>query len=101
MKTYLKMALLAALAFALPPQSLASGPASGAWVAEVSGMSCPLCAHNIEKQLKRDPNVSRVTVDLGKGEVTVVYALAPLAAETSIRKAIDRAGFTVGKVHPR
>ena len=35
----------------------------------VSGMGCPLCASNIDKQLERLPGVETVKVDLGTGKV--------------------------------
>lgn len=74
---------------------------SPALVAAVSGMSCPLCAHNIEKQLNKDSDIQSVEVDLGKGTVTVVYQQIKSDSEKFIRKSIERAGFTVGKIAPR
>lgn len=70
------------------------------WRAEVLGMSCPLCSNNIEKQLRRDRNVSKVVVDLGTGNVTVNYTNKDLNARESIKRAIENAGFTVKEVEP-
>ncbi len=71
------------------------------WVAQVAGMSCPLCSNNIEKQLKRDKLVSDVEVDLGRGTVTVYYLAVKIGAEDPIRKSVERAGFTVLNVERR
>jgi copper chaperone CopZ len=76
-----------------------SQPASKIWVAEVLGMSCPLCANNIEKQLKRDKTVESVEIDLGKGDVKITYS-REVAETGSIKKAIEDAGFSTRKIYP-
>lgn len=97
MRNVFKITGLLLIAYFLSPtQSLAMG--GEIWIAEVSGMSCPLCANNIEKQLTKDPDVSGVEVDLGSGSVKIHYMRERLGAEVLIRTSIERAGFTVGKV---
>lgn len=64
----------------------------------VYGMSCPLCANNVDKQLLEVDGVESVQVDMGTGEVKV--ALAPDARVTrrQLTEAVDRSGFTVAEV---
>ncbi|MEO1088736.1 MAG: heavy-metal-associated domain-containing protein, partial [Acidobacteriota bacterium] len=66
---------------------------------EVLGMSCPLCAHNISQQLEKIPAVKKTHIDLGTGIVSA--GLAPDEAWPSVdelKAAVDKAGYTVGKV---
>jgi copper chaperone CopZ len=64
----------------------------------VHGMSCPLCANNVDKQLLTVPGVQSVNVNMGTGEVKV--SLAPNAGVTKARlaKAVDDSGFTLAEV---
>jgi copper chaperone CopZ len=70
------------------------------WAAEVLGLSCPLCANNIEKQLKRDKDVKEVTINLGTGQVIVHYKSEKPNMQSAIKKAIEDSGFTVRGVIP-
>lgn len=66
---------------------------------EATGMSCPLCASNIESVLTRHPGVGDVVVDLGSGKVYV--GLRPGAAWPSSQEmaaAVRDAGFTPVRV---
>lgn len=71
---------------------------SKVWLAEVFGLSCPLCANNIEKQLKRDKDINKVSIDLESGKVIVDYKVSKPNMEGSIQKAIEDSGFTVREV---
>lgn len=64
----------------------------------VHGMSCPLCANNVDKLLMTVPGVESVRVDMGTGEVKV--ALAPQARVTraQLAKAVNDSGFTLKEV---
>ncbi len=64
----------------------------------VTGLSCPLCAHNIDQQLRQVPGVKSAHVDLGKGEVHVSLAEFPKPSSADLAAAVDRAGFTVVKI---
>jgi copper chaperone CopZ len=70
------------------------------WVAEVRGMSCPLCANNIEKQLKRDKAVESVEIDLGSGVVKIFYSRPMSGVGAAIKKSIEDAGFSTGEIQP-
>jgi len=64
----------------------------------VKGMSCPLCANNIDKQLLRVPGVQHVSVDLGTG--LVLARLAPVSppSREQLVEAIQRSGFTLDRI---
>jgi copper chaperone CopZ len=65
----------------------------------VSGMGCPLCATNIDKQLERLSSVKSVDVDLGTGKVRVgMLAGKPHPSPARFGEAVEDAGFTLVKV---
>lgn len=61
----------------------------------VNGLSCPLCATNIEGQLKRLPGVNIVDIDLDQGLVSVSMGGKERPTRAQIARAIEDAGFTV------
>jgi copper chaperone CopZ len=67
----------------------------------VHGMSCPLCANNIDKQLLDVNGVTSVDVNLNDGLVLV--HVAPGAATTygQIADAVERSGFTLVRIEGR
>ncbi|MCF8567061.1 cation transporter [Alicyclobacillus tolerans] len=60
-------------------------------VLKVKGMTCNHCKHAVESALQDLPNITKATVDLAKGEVTVEMS-GEVSRET-IRAAIDEAGY--------
>jgi copper chaperone CopZ len=68
----------------------ADGPVA---VLRVSGLSCPLCAHNIHQQMMAIPGVRGVRVDLGKGEVIVSLANKGAPDGKTLGSAIEQSGF--------
>lgn len=68
----------------------------------VNGMGCPLCATNIDKQLKRLPGIKDVKVDLGVGVVTLTLQPgAPHPSPARLGDAVEDAGFTLVKIEER
>lgn len=61
----------------------------------VNGLSCPLCAHNIDQQLMRVPGVRAVFVDLGKGEVTVAVSETNAPSREQFVRAVAASGFSL------
>lgn len=61
----------------------------------VNGLSCPLCAHNIDQQLMRVPGVRAVFVNLGKGEVTVAMSETGAPSRDQLSRAIAASGFSL------
>lgn len=61
----------------------------------VYGMSCPLCATNVDKQLLAVNGVSDVNVDLSSGKIDVALAAKPRPTTRQLAGAIERSGFTL------
>lgn len=63
----------------------------------VRGLSCPKCANNVNLQLDKVEGVGETHIDMGKGEVRVVFEpLAPIhPSKAALARAITDAGFTV------
>lgn len=64
----------------------------------VHGMSCPLCANNVDKQLMTVPGVESVRVDMGSGQVKVALAADARVTREQLAKAVDNSGFTLMEV---
>lgn len=67
----------------------------------VHGMSCPLCANNVDKQLLDVPGVSAVQVDMSNGRVAVALAPEAGVSRKQLADAVHRSGFTLAEVHVR
>lgn len=64
----------------------------------VQGMSCPLCASNIDKQLLDLGGVEKVTVDLGTGQVQARLSRVNPPTREQLTRAIQRSGFTLDRI---
>ena len=64
----------------------------------VDGLACPFCAYGIEKELTGLDGVEKVEVDINKGVVVVTAAEGARIPETSLRQAVDNAGFSLRRV---
>ena len=64
----------------------------------VHGMSCPLCANNVDKQLLDVKGVKAVRVDMGTGEVLVELIPGVVVTRDQLAGAVDRSGFTLAEV---
>lgn len=64
----------------------------------VLGMSCPLCANNITKQLHRLPGVRDVSINLGTGLVLVQMNPSNSPSREQLTDAIAQSGFTLDRV---
>lgn len=60
---------------------------------EISGMTCGGCARSVTRAVQAVPGVAKAVVDLEGGAVTVDGTVAVDA----VARAIERAGFTVGR----
>ena len=63
---------------------------------KISGMACAMCEAHINDAVRRVFSVKKVTSNHSKGE-TIILSEEPLE-ETSLRKAIDDNGYTVGEI---
>jgi copper chaperone CopZ len=64
----------------------------------VHGMSCPLCASNVDKQLLEVPGVTLASVNMGSGEVTVTFAPKARVTRKQLEDAVYKSGFTLAEV---
>ena len=64
----------------------------------VEGLSCPMCASNVDKELAQIPGVTGVSVDLNSGTVTVALAQAPRPSAADFEKAVYDSGFTLKQI---
>ena len=62
------------------------------------GLSCPLCAHNIDSTLRRLPGVTDVQIDLQAGRVTAALLRGKSPSADALRKAVEDSGFSVDAV---
>jgi copper chaperone CopZ len=62
------------------------------------GLSCPLCASNIDKTLKELPGVEYAKVDLSTGKVVVYHDPANPPSDEALARAVDDAGFTLDRI---
>ncbi len=65
----------------------------------VQGMSCPLCATNVDKQLLAIRGVHSAVVDLGTGEVNVEFSnLVAHPTREQLEQAIIDSGYTLAEI---
>ncbi len=75
-------------------QPLPPGPI----VMYMNGLSCPLCATNIDQQVERLPGVSDVKVDLSTGKVKANLSGPSTPSPRQLANAADAAGVTLIKI---
>lgn len=75
-------------------QPLPPGPI----VMYMNGLSCPLCATNIDKQVETLPGVSDVKVDLSTGKVQAMLSGPKTPSPRQLANAADVAGITLVKI---
>ena len=69
-------------------------PAADTRVMTVYGMSCPLCATNVDKQLLRVPGVEKVDVNLADGKIQVKIDEQNAPTDERLKDAVVESGFT-------
>ena len=62
---------------------------------QADGVACPFCAYGIEKQLGAIEGVEAVETDIKSGTVIVTMQDGATLDETTARKAVEAAGFTL------
>lgn len=67
----------------------------------VHGLSCPLCASNLDQQLLRIDGVSDMWVDLQTGYVQIEIESGKTVAATDLNGAVRNAGFTLREIRTR
>lgn len=64
-------------------------------VLTVYGMSCPLCANNVDKVLLAVPGVTGVQVDMGSGRAVVSLDVKNPPSKRELAQAVDKSGFSL------
>lgn len=67
----------------------------------VFGMSCPLCANNVDNSLMEVPGVTDVSLDMGTGIAVVSLDGRTPVSRRQLAAAIDRSGFSLQRVDVR
>ena len=63
---------------------------------QVDGLACPFCAYGIEKRLRKIDGVKEIEADISAGAVTVKMVEGKTLGKEEARKAVKKAGFTLG-----
>ncbi len=66
----------------------------------VNGLSCPLCASNVDRQIGALPGVASADVNFEKGTIDLSL-VEPRPSPMTLERAVDRAGFTLVSIEPR
>lgn len=61
----------------------------------VKGMTCPSCAASVERELKVLPQVASVSISLKQNTATIVMKEGQSPPKDQIKRAIEKAGFSV------
>ena len=63
---------------------------------QVDGLACPFCAYGLEKRLKKIDGVKEIEPNIAAGTITVTMAEGKTLGKEEARKAVKKAGFTLG-----
>lgn len=66
----------------------------------VNGLSCPLCASNVDKQLEGVRGVEKIKIDFAAGVIDLGLS-EPRPSPAMLARAIDQAGFTLIKIEKK
>lgn len=66
----------------------------------VNGLSCPLCASNVDRQIGALGGVTSTEVNFERGTIDLSLT-DPRPSPFALERAIDRAGFTLVGIEPR
>lgn len=61
----------------------------------VFGLSCPLCASNLETQFRRIPGIAGHRMDLDTGIIHVQVRQGGFVPAASVKRAVEDAGFSL------
>jgi len=64
----------------------------------VHGMSCPLCANNVNNTLRDVQGVTNVQVDMGTGRTRVTVDEAAGVTHGQLASAVHKSGFTLHRI---
>ncbi len=67
-------------------------------VLRVDGMSCPFCAHGLEKRLREIATIDTLVIRVSDGLVYVRASAGKTVTDDQLRAAVKRAGFTLREI---
>jgi mercuric ion binding protein len=67
-------------------------------VLTIHGMSCPLCANNINGRLMKEDGVQKVQIDMKTGLVTVFFEADNAPTSVALKRAVKESGFTLKEI---
>lgn len=67
-------------------------------VMTVHGLSCPLCAHNLDGVIGKIDGVESIAVDLNAGEVALGLAKGHSVSPRQLAQAVSDAGFSTKSI---
>ena len=67
-------------------------------VLTIHGMSCPLCASNVDGALMDVPGVRSVALDMSTGEATLALDPSVAVSHQQLKDAVDRSGFSLVRI---
>ncbi len=79
--------------------SLMSLPAFAAIVASIPAMTCQDCAESITAELRANPAVEDVKVDVERKTATITVRDGADLSDAEIKKAVEAAGFVLAGVN--
>lgn len=79
------------------PSSTVDPPAAATATMQIAGLSCPLCASNADKSLRRLPGVFDARTNLTTGEIRLWLDPAATPTPQTLADAVLDAGFTVAR----
>ena len=82
----------------MQPTADASGNPDDVAVITAAGMSCPLCAANIERQLRKLPGYESMELNLDSGKLFVKVDPAQRPSKEQLGQAVIDGGFTLESV---
>ncbi len=96
-KLTVTMKILGSVLFALFLGAAVAGAqeAKSVYKVYVDGLSCPFCTYGIEKKFSKVKGVEKIDVDLKTGSTIITMAAGTTLDETTARKAVEAAGFTL------
>jgi len=97
LKTFAQRTVIA-LALILVATGVLATPVS--YQLRVDGLSCPFCAYGIEKKLGALEGVQSVETNIKDGVVIVTMKNGVTLDETTAKKAVKEAGFSLRKLEP-
>ena len=106
--TFYHLIIIIGLAATLVPQSLAFKEESSSIdlsshqevIITAYGLSCPLCANNLDGQLTKIDGVESAVIDLASGSIVIGLADKHSVKAKQLIEAVDNAGFTLKNIEP-